>query len=120
MPIGTFTMNTHRHPAWTSIPPSGGPVAAAMPPTADQIPTAAARLATGHSGSSRPSDVGNSSAAPAACTTRAATSAGTEGAAAQAAEARLKMPRPSRKACLRPARSAHRPAGTSSAAKVIA
>src|SRR5450755_3905041 len=119
-PIGTLTMNTHRQPACTSSPPMGGPAAAATPPTAAQIPTAAPRFSGGNSGSSRPSEVGSMNAAPAACATRAPTSTATDGAAAHAAEARLNRPSPSRKPRLRPARSAHRPAGTSSAAKVIA
>ncbi len=40
IPTGTLTMNTHRQPACTSRPPSGGPAAAAIPPTAAHAPIA--------------------------------------------------------------------------------
>ena len=116
IPIGTLTTNTHRQPACTSSPPIGGPAAAATPPTAAQMPTAAARFSGGYSGSSRPSEVGNIAAAPTPCATRAATRTGTDGAAAHAAEASVNSPIPETNARLRPARSAHRPSGTSSAA----
>ena len=119
-PIGTLTRKTQRHPACTSSPPTGGPAAAATPPTAAQIPTAAARFSAGYSGSNRPSEVGTMNAAPTDWITRATTSTSTEGAAAHAADARLNRTMPHMNPRFRPARSAHRPAGTSSAAKAIA
>ena len=68
----------------------------------------------------RPRVAGIIIAPPAACSTRAATRNGIEGAAAQSAEAAAKTSRPVTKTRLRPTRSAIRPAGTSSAAKTIA
>ncbi len=66
--------------------------------------------------STRLSDVGVSSAAPAACTTRAAISAPSESAAAHAAEAAMNTPTPTRKPRSRRRRSAIRPNSSSSAA----
>ncbi len=97
-----------------------GPSAAATPPMAVQPRIAAARLAGGATDSSRPRDAGISSAPPAACRTRAATSTQVLSAAAQAAEASAKMTTPARNAVRRPIRSAARPAGTRSAAKMMA
>jgi hypothetical protein len=119
-PTGKFTRNTQRHDSSTSSPPITGPAAAAVPPTAAQSPSAIPRFSAGNSGSSRPSEAGINSAAPAAWTTRAPTRNSTEGDAAQAAEARVKTVSPPRNARLRPTRSAQRPAGTSSAAKTMA
>jgi hypothetical protein len=50
---------------------------------------------------------------------RAAMSSPSDGATAHRADEAVKMPSPSRKARLRPARSAQRPAGTSRAAKTM-
>jgi len=97
----------------------GGPNAAAAPPTADHRPMAAPLRAGPKAGRSSPSDVGSISAPPRACTTRAATRKPSVGATAHSAEAAVKAPSPSRKARLRPARSAHRPAGTRAAANTM-
>ena len=59
------------------------------------------------------------SAPPVACTTRAPTRMPSDGAAAQSAEAAVKIASPRRNAFLRPARSAQRPAGTRAAAKTM-
>ncbi len=91
-----------------------------MPPVAAHSPIATCRFSGSNSGSISPSEVGSISAPPAACTSLAAISAPTEGAAAHAAEANTKIARPRRNARLRPNASAQRPAGTSSAAKTIA
>ncbi len=115
-----FTRKTNRQSACTSTPPSGGPVAAAMPPVAAHTPIPRWRSVGANSGSMRPSDVGSISAPPAACTTRAPIRKPTDGASAHAALASRKTVRPSRNARLRPKASAQRPAGTSSAAKTIA
>ena len=72
------------------------PAAAAIPPTAAQMPIGMWRFSGGNSGSSRPSEAGISSAAPRPCTARAATRNGTDGAIAQAAEAVTNTPVPSR------------------------
>ena len=61
-------------------------------------------------------DAGVSSAAPTACTTRAATSHSTVGAAPQATDAAMKTARPRRNTRLRPCASARPPAGISIAA----
>ena len=87
IPIGTFTRNTHRQLAATSIPPTAGPSAAANPPTAVQVRTALWRRSAGNVARISPSDVGVSSAAPAAWTTRKAISIGRLVAAAHAADA---------------------------------
>lgn len=63
-PTGTLTRNTQRQLACTSRPPSGGPAAAAIPPTAAHAPMATCRRSGGNSGSSSPSDAGIKSAAP--------------------------------------------------------
>ena len=97
----------------------GGPKAAAAPPTADHSPMAAPLRAGPKAGRSRPSDVGSMSAPPNAWSTRAPTRNSREGATAHSAEEAVKTPRPIRKAFLRPARSAQRPAGTSAAAKTM-
>ena len=59
------------------------------------------------------------SAPPIACSTRAPTRNSRDGATAHRADEAVKMASPSRKARLRPARSAQRPAGTSAAAKTM-
>ena len=95
--------------------PSDGPIAAASAPTAPQRATALARRAGGKAWSTSASEEGKSSAAPRACSARAAINMPAEGATPQSVEAALKSARPSRKMRLRPTRSAMRPAGTSSA-----
>ena len=63
--------------------------------------------------------MGSISAPPLAWRMRAATRRSSEGATAHRADEAVKMPSPMRKARLRPARSAQRPAGTSSEAKTM-
>jgi len=70
--------------------------------------------------SSSASEVGISTAAPAACTTREATSQPIPGDTAHSTEPTVKTVSPSRKPALWPPRSASLPATTSSAAKTIA
>ncbi len=89
-------MNTQRQLTCTKSPPRGGPAAAAIPPTAAQIPIGMWRFSGGNSGSSNPSEAGINSAAPSPCTARAATRKGIDGASAQAAEAVTNTPVPSR------------------------
>lgn len=119
-PTGTLTRNTQCQLSCRSRPPRGGPAAAATAPLADQMATAPGRRAGVEFARSSASEAGISAAAPTACPTRAATSQPTDGAAAHRAEARTKTSTPAVKVRLRPARSARRPAGTSSAAKTIA
>src|ERR1700733_6091085 len=63
-PSGTLTKKIHRQDNSTSIPPTGGPSAAAMAPTADQVLTAAARRDAGTAASNSASELGMSIAAP--------------------------------------------------------
>ena len=118
--MARLTKKTERQlVAATRTPPRAGPVAAAMPPAAPQSAVAVARCSSGNSGSSSASDVGTRIAAPAACTTRAATSTSTDGASPQTAEAARKVETPTKNIRRRPRRSDSRPAGTSSAAKTM-
>ena len=96
-----------------------GPSAAPRAPRADQVPMAWERAAGGTEASSSDSDAGTIMPAPAACTTRAAISAPTPGASPQNREPRLNAIRPATNSRRRPIRSAHRPAGTRTAAKTI-
>ena len=116
---GRLTRNTQRQLTWTNSPPTGGPSAAAAPPTADHSPMAAPLRAGPKAGRSSPSEVGSMSAPPVACRTRAPTRKSSEGATAHSAEEAVKMANPSRNALLRPARSAQRPAGTRAAANTM-
>ena len=116
---GRLTRKTQRQLACTSKPPTGGPKAAAAPPTADHSPIAAPLRSGPKAGSRRPSEVGSMSAPPVACRMRAPTRKPSDGARAQRADEAVKTARPIRKAFLRPARSAQRPAGTRAAAKTM-
>jgi len=87
-----------------------------MPPTAVQVRTAPWRRSGGKAASTRLREVGVSSAAPAAWTSRNATSMATLLAAPQAADAAVNTATPSRKPYLRRWRSASRPNRTSSEA----
>jgi hypothetical protein len=115
-PIGTLTRKIHRQLAVTNNPPSKGPRAAANPPTAAQMRTAPPRRSAGKVARISPNDVGVSSAAPAACTIRNATSASTLLASAQAADAAVNTAMPARKLLFRGKRSASLPQNTSNAA----
>jgi hypothetical protein len=116
---GRLTRKTQRQLAWTRRPPMGGPRAAAAPPTADHSPMAAPLRSGPKAGRSRPSEVGSMRAPPLAWRMRAAMSRPRVGLSAQRADDAVKMPNPMRKARLRPARSAQRPAGTSRAANTM-
>jgi hypothetical protein len=111
--------NTQRQLSWTRLPPITGPSAAPSAPNADQVPMALARPDAGTFASSSDSDAGTISPAPAAWTTRAAISAGTPGERPHAADPTVNPIRPATKIWRRPTRSAHRPAGTSTAANTI-
>ena len=95
--------------------PEGGGRSADGRPQADGRPLALGPKA----GSRRPSEVGSMRAPPIACSMRAPTRRSRDGETAHRAEAVVKMARPRRKARLRPARSAQRPAGTRAAANTI-
>ena len=96
-----------------------GPSAAPSAPRADQVPMARPRAAAGTQASRSDKDAGTISPAPAAWTTRAAIRAATPGATPHSSEPALKAIRPATNSRRRPIRSAHRPAGTSTAAKTI-
>src|ERR1700722_2916194 len=119
-PIGRLTRKIHRQLAVTSNPPTSGPKAAAKPPTAAQILTAPARRSAGKVARISPNDVGVSSAAPAACARRKATSISTLLARAQAADAAVKRATPTRKLAFRGKRSASLPQNTSNDAYTMA
>ena len=88
MAMGTLTRKIRCQLASTSRPPMGGPAAAPTAPIEAQAPITRARRSGATMGSSRPSDVGVTAAAPTACRTRAATRASTVGATAQSSEPR--------------------------------
>ena len=66
---GILTKKIHRQDNSTSMPPTGGPSAAAIPLIADHLLTAAARRAAGTAAISSASELGINIAAPMACTT---------------------------------------------------
>jgi hypothetical protein len=100
----------------TTSEPRLGPTAAASAPTAPHKLTATARLAVGKAASTRDSEAGVSSAAPIACSTRAAINQATLPAKPQAAEAARNSTTPIMKTRLRPCASASPPEGISIAA----
>src|SRR3954452_15501030 len=93
-PSGTLTRKIQRQLASTSRPPSGGASEAPTAPMAAHAPITGARRSGGNSGSTSPSEFGVSAAAPIPCSTRAPTSAPTEGATAHRAEPSVKSASP--------------------------
>src|SRR6516165_797656 len=118
-PTGTLIQNTQRQLTWTRLPPITGPSAAPRAPSADQVPRAFARAAPGTAASSSDSDAGTIAPAPAAWMTRAAISRPTPGASPHSTDPALNPASPATNTRRRPIRSAHRPAGTSTAANTI-
>ena len=118
-PTGTLIQNTQRQSTCTRAPPITGPSAAPRAPSADQVPRALGRTGGGTAASSSDSDAGTIAPAPAAWMTRAAISAATPGASPHSTEPKLNRISPPEKSRRRPIRSAHRPAGTSTAANTI-
>ena len=118
-PTGRLIQNTHRQLTCTRPPPITGPSAAPSAPRADQVPMARDLAAAGTAASSSDSEAGTIRPAPAAWMTRAATSSATPGTRPHSADPALKAARPVMNTRRRPIRSAHRPAGTSTAAKTI-
>ena len=106
-------------PTSMSAAPIDGPVAAATPPTAPQVPMAMARRDVGNADRMSVIAAGISNAAPAACTTRAAISIIGSGAAAASAEPRPNRPTPVRNTRRRPRMSARRPPGINNAASTM-
>ena len=116
-PIGRLMKKAHGQPTVSRRTSRGsGPTAAAKPPTAPHRLTVSARLLCGNAASTIDSDAGVSSAAPTACSTRAAISQPTLPARPQAADAAMNSVTPSRNTRLRPCVSARPPAGISIAA----
>src|SRR5580658_4165558 len=115
-PTGTLIQNTQRQFTWTRLPPITGPSAA---PSADQVPSAFGRPDAGTAASSSDSDAGTIAPAPAAWTTRAAISRPTPGASPHSTDPAVNPASPATNNRRRPIRSAHRPAGTSTAANTI-
>ncbi len=86
-PIGRFTRKTRRQPPRSTIsPPSTGPSADASAATPDITPIAFMRWSAGCAAMTSNWEAGTSLAPPAACSVRAATSRGTDGAVAQSTE----------------------------------
>ena len=100
----------------TTNEPRLGPTAAAKPATAPHRLTVTARLLCGNAASTIDSDAGVSSAAPTACSTRAAMSQPTLPASPHAADAAMNSVTPTMNTRLRPCASARPPAGISIAA----
>ena len=118
-PTGRLTQNTQRQLISTRLPPITGPSAAPRAPRADQVPSAFARAGAGTAASRSDSDAGTITPAPTAWMTRAAISAATPGASPHSSDPTLNAASPATSARRRPIRSAHRPAGTSTAANTI-
>src|SRR5277367_5699536 len=118
-PTGTLIQNTQRQFTWTRLPPITGPSAAPSAPSADQVPSAFARPDAGTAASSSDIDAGTIAPAPAAWTTRAAISRPTPGASPHSTDPAVNPASPATNNRRRPIRSAHRPAGTRTAANTI-
>ena len=119
-PIGRFTRKTSRQPPRSTIsPPSTGPSAEASAATPAIAPITFIRCSGGNAAITSSCEDGTSSAPPAACSTRAATSSGTVGAVAQSTDPAVNAARPARNRRRPPSTSANRPPGTSSAANTI-
>src|ERR1700722_8658697 len=118
-PTGRLIQNTQRQLACTRLPPITGPRAAPSAPSADHVPMARARPAPGTAASSSDSEAGTMSPAPMAWTTRKAISAPTPGTRPHSSDPRLNATSPAVNTRRRPIRSAHRPAGTSTAANTM-
>src|SRR5215469_7921246 len=118
-PTGMLIQNTQRQLSWTRLPPITGPSAAPSAPNADHVPIAAALALAGTEASSKDSEAGTIRPAPQAWMIRAATKAATPGASPQSSEPMLIAARPMTNTRRLPTRSAHRPAGTRTAAKMI-
>ena len=118
-PTGRLTQNTQRQLTSTRPPPITGPSAAPRAPRADQVPRAFGRAGAGTAASRSDRDAGTIAPAPAAWMTRAAISAATPGASPHSSDPALNAASPATKNRRRPIRSAHRPAGTSTAANTI-
>src|ERR1700758_3847642 len=118
-PTGTLIQNTQRQLTWTRLPPITGPSAAPSAPSADQVPRAFARPAAGTAASRSDNDAGTIAPAPAAWMTRAAISSPTPGASPHSTDPAVNPASPATNTRRRPIRSAHRPAGTSTAANTI-
>ena len=121
MPAGTVTTKTARQPAAsTSAPPIVGPAAAASAPAALHAPIAAARRSGGVSARMTASDAGIIAAAPAPWRPRATSRIPNDGATAATSDMVVNTNAPPASSARRPSRSAKRPPGASSAAKVMA
>ncbi len=118
-PTGRLIQNTQRQPNCTRLPPITGPSVAPRAPRADHVPMAFPRTAVGTEASRSESEAGTIRPAPIAWTSRAMINAATPGASPHSIEPRVKANNPATNSLRRPIRSAHRPAGTSTAANTI-
>ena len=100
---GTLIQNTEAQPKNVSrMPPATGPTPKPVPPTAAQVPMAAARSGAGKVSVRMDSVRASMAAPPRPCTARDAISAAALGDSAQPADPRAKMARPARNTRLRP------------------
>ena len=116
---GTLMAKIQRHEAVsTSTPPPNGPMIAAMPAHAVQVPIAAPRSSGGKTEVMIESDAGTSSAPATPCSARAATSSSAVGANAHRTEVTPNPISPTVKIFRRPSRSPSEPPTSSSALSV--
>ncbi len=108
--IGTLTRNTHRHPAAsTKTAPAVGPMAAANPAMAPQIPIAVSRRLPSTACKIRASEAGINNAPPIPWITRAVIRTASDGARPDNNEPVVKIHNPATKTRRRPLRSASQP-----------
>ncbi len=120
MPTGRLRKKIARQStALVRMPPSTGPAASAIPPTAAQVAIPFARApGSANASRTRASEEGSSSAAATPCSSRAPIRTPIEGAAAQASEAMVKAIIPAEYTRETPIRSPSAPLESNSAAKV--
>ena len=120
-PSGMFTRKIHSHePHWVSAPPASGPIAAAPEITAPHTPNAVARYLPRNVAFTVERVEGMISAAPTACTARAAISGPEASDIAARMLPPMKITMPTRNSRLRPHRSESRPVESRSAARSTA
>ena len=113
-PIGTFSQKIASQPiSCVTIPPSTGPVRTAIPAPASRRPIAAPRRSAGYAALTRASPSAMTSAAPAPCPARPATSTPASGASPQTADEAVNTDSPIAYMRRRPNRSPSAAAGSS-------
>src|SRR5919107_4130110 len=119
-PIGTFTRKQSRQSErWISVPPIGGPSAAAMAAEDPYTVSARARRPAGNAFTTSAREAGTTIAPPSAWSARAPMRKPADGATAQRALAVVNRTTPAWNMRLRPSRSASRPDPTRNAANTM-